>query len=213
MLQALSLVAGLLDYARHPQRHRTNQAWKDTAATLSAEERREVSRAVRGGTAVSDPSLAGPAIEMAIAVTRRPPPTWLGRMAIALFAAWLILPVLVQAQRGRWVATAVLSLPILLIAVTRVFVLRFRKRAELSLAANRAVPQPPRPRQHRVVTGPDLAFGLPRSVAQGRDAWAQDPAPSVYSGRTVGRDSVAAFGCRRWSRGHGTVLSTCSGVG
>jgi hypothetical protein len=168
VLQALSLVAGLLDYARHPQRHRANQAWKTTAATLSADERREVSRAVRGGTAVSDPSLAGPAIEMAIVVTRRPPPTWLGRIAIALFAAWLTLPVLVQAERGRWVATALLSFPIFLIAATRVFVMRFRKRAELSLTANRAVPQPPRPRDDRVVTGPDLAFGLPRSVAQAR---------------------------------------------
>jgi hypothetical protein len=60
LIQALSLVAGLLDYALHPERHRANQAWKDTAATLSAEERREVSRAVRGGTAVSDPSLPVP---------------------------------------------------------------------------------------------------------------------------------------------------------
>jgi hypothetical protein len=166
----LALVAGLLDYARHPQRHRPNRAWKETAATLSADERREVGRAVRGGTAVRDPSLAGPAIEMAIAVTRRPPPTWLGRIAIALFGAWLILPVLVQAERGRWVATAALSFPILVIAVTRVFVVRFRKHAELSLAANRAVPQPPRHHgvPDPVVTGPDLAFGLPRSVARAR---------------------------------------------
>jgi len=168
VLQALSLVAGLLDYARHPQRHRANRAWKDTSAGLSAEERREVGRAVRGGTAVGDPSLAGPAIEMATAVTRRPPPTWLGRIAITLFGAWLILPVLVQAERGRWVAAAALSFPILLIAGARVFVVRFRKRAELSLTANRAVPQPAHPREDRVVTGPDQAFGLPRSVAQAR---------------------------------------------
>ena len=174
VLQALSLVAGLLDRAVYPQRYRASTAWKDTAATLSTEERREVGRAVRRGTAVTDPALAGPAIDMATDVLHRRPSSWLARIATTLFLAWLLVPVVVVGARGHWGATALLSLPILFFGGLWLFSLRLRKQAALSLAANRAVPQPPRPRETR-----------PR---ENRPGSGSSPAPTSEGRSDVGRE-------------------------
>jgi hypothetical protein len=162
------VVEQVWDRKRLQQVRAAREWWKDTAAGLSPQERREVVRAVQGGRAVNDPWLADAAIVLAssvVAETRTPR----RRINEALFFSWWLMAPISAGIRHRWGWMVALSiLPMMFLALT-VWFSRYRKAAAAALAANRRVQPPARPPvvQH----GPDLPrldVGLPRSVARAR---------------------------------------------
>jgi hypothetical protein len=171
-LQLLGLVVfavdQIVDRTRHQRLRAVRRTWTDTARTLSAEERREVGRAVRAGNAVDDPWLAVPAMEMAAALLAYPPRTPLRRVGDALFVAWITAPMVVNGFRREWGWMALAALFPLLCGVVAVWVPRSRKRAAEALEANRRIPSPKEPATRFVDEPPPLAVGLPKSVARAR---------------------------------------------
>jgi len=91
-------------------------------------------------------------------------------MADALFATWVLAPMVVAGIRGRWVWMAICSVGPLFFLSLAIWSSRFRVRAAEALEANRRVPPPPPPlaTAHDLATSPHLGVGLPRSVARAR---------------------------------------------
>ena len=158
----------IVDRRRHERLRAVHRAWRETARILSAEERREVGRAVRTGTAVHDPWLAEPAMEFAAALLAYPPRTPLRRVGDVVFATWITAPTVIFGFRQQWGWMAYAALWPLLFGLLAYFAPRFRYRSAEALDANRRI-LPPQERAARVVDElPSLAVGLPRSVARAR---------------------------------------------
>jgi hypothetical protein len=140
-LQALMVgVVGLdllVDRKRHQRYRQVRRTWRETARTLSADERRAVRTAVRRGVAVTDPALADPADDMATALSTRPPHGPLAWTRDGLTVAWVTLPVVVSGARHRWAWMALASLGPMFFVGLAVHGARLRARAEAALVANR----------------------------------------------------------------------------
>jgi len=109
-------------------------------------------------------------MQMAEDVASHPTRTPVRWVAEALFATWVLAPMVVAGIRGRWAWMAMLSLGPLFFLSLAIWSSRFRARAAQALEANRRVrpPPPPLATAHDLATSPHLGVGLPSSVARAR---------------------------------------------
>ncbi len=175
LLQVLGLavvaIDQIVDRRRHASLRAVRRVWAETARTLSAAERRDIGRAVEAGTAVDDPWLAEPAMEMAAALLAYPPRTPLRRVGDALFVAWITAPAVIHGFRREWGWMAFTVLFPLLFGLLTVWVPLSRRRAAEALDANRRIRPPTEPATRVYEDEPSsLSVGLPKCRARPADA-------------------------------------------
>jgi hypothetical protein len=167
---ALWAVAAVLERVAHLDRlgrfRAVHARWRQTARALNARERREVARAVRRGEAVADPGLADAAVDMAEAITTKPPRTRLRRVADVLFLVWLAMPIVVSAVDRDWTRLAITLLPVLFLGTLIVLASGPDTAAQAAMVANRRVARPTLPPFESPAV--NLGVGLPKSVARAR---------------------------------------------